>query len=168
VASRAQKIKPVLHFYAVKPQNPVAQRFEQTRRAHRSELAEDYVEAILELTEEQGEARTTNLALRIGVAHPTVAKALRRLQKEGLVELSPYRPVTLTREGRRLAHDCRKRHRVVVEFLVALGLKPEGAELEAEGIEHHVGAKTLRLMERFSQKSGIKTKRFDSRDAVRS
>lgn len=129
--------------------DPRAERFRLTRAAHRVELAEDYVEVILDLVEESGEARTTDVAERIGVAHPTVTKALRRLEKEGLVTLTPYRPLALTEAGLQMARECRSRHRVVVEFLVALGLDLEAAEQEAEGMEHHVSARTLDLMDAF-------------------
>lgn len=129
--------------------DPHAARFKQTREDHRVELAEDYVEAVLDLIDEQGEARLTDIATRMGVAHPTVAKAMRRLEKEGLVVLSPYRPTRLTEAGLALARECRRRHRVVVGFLVALGLEEDLAQVEAEGIEHHVSKTTLELMERF-------------------
>lgn len=132
------------------PGHPHAARFQKTREVHRAELAEDYVEVVLDLQEELGEARTTEIAQRIGVAHPTVVKAMRRLEKEGLVKLEPYRPVQLTKAGQELALACRKRHRIVKEFLVALGLTDAVAELEAEGMEHHVGAETLRLMQKFT------------------
>ncbi len=127
-----------------------AARFQHTREAHRLELAEDYVEVILDLIEESGEARTTEIADRIGVAHPTVAKAMRRLEREGLVRLEPYRPTVLTEEGMILARECRSRHRIVVQFLIALGLDSQSAETEAEGIEHHVSSSTLGLMEKFT------------------
>lgn len=129
--------------------NPAA-RFERTREAHRLELAEDYVEVVLDLTDKHGEARLTDIAQHLGVAHPTVAKSLRRLERDGLVQLEPYRPVRLTEEGLSLAKRCRARHRVVAEFLVVLGLDAEAAEMEAEGIEHHVSARTLELMRRFA------------------
>jgi DtxR family manganese transport transcriptional regulator len=128
-------------------------KFAKTREAHRDELAQDYVEVILELIEEGGEARLTDIAAKIGVAHPTVSKALRRLHSEGLVLLRPYRALQLTEDGRRLAVECRIRHKIVFEFLISLGLDAETAEIDSEGIEHHVSSKTLKLMERFSAKS---------------
>jgi len=114
-------------------------------------LSEDYVETILELIEEDGDARLTEISARLGVAHPTVSKALRKLEGEGLVTLRPYKSVMLTEAGERLARTCRHRHQTVVNFLRALGLDPETAESDAEGIEHHVSEKTLEVMAAFAR-----------------
>ncbi len=126
--------------------------FVQTREAHRTELTEDYVEVILELSEENGEARLVDIAKRLGVAHPTVSKALKKLELEGFVALKPYRGLKLTERGEILAKRCRERHMTVVAFLLALGVDEPTAEIEAEGIEHHVGESTLQLMSDFSKR----------------
>ena len=70
--------------------------FRQTRAARRNALLEDYVELIADLIADGGEARQVDIAARLGVAQPTVAKALRRLIAEGLVVQKPYRGVFLT------------------------------------------------------------------------
>ena len=57
-----------------------ADKFERIRRAHQSEVAEDYVEMIAELIEETGEARAVDLATRFGVTSPTVNATIQRLQ----------------------------------------------------------------------------------------
>ncbi len=126
--------------------------FVQTREAHRTELTEDYVEVILELSEENGEARLVDIAKRLGVAHPTVSKALKKLEAEGFVTLKPYRGLKLTEPGTELAIRCRQRHMTVVAFLLALGVDTSTAEIEAEGIEHHVGESTLNLMANFANR----------------
>lgn len=126
-------------------------RFSRTRAAHRTELAEDYVETILNLIEEDGDARLTEISARLGVAHPTVSKALKKLEAEGLVFLRPYKSVILTPVGDQLARSCRERHRTVTDFLLALGLDHETAELDAEGIEHHVSPQTLQAMINFTR-----------------
>ena len=131
----------------------MARSFTQTREAHRTELSEDYVEVILELSHEHGEARLVDIAKRLGVTHPTVSKALKKLEQEGLVILKPYRALRLSKEGEQLAFRCRERHKTVVAFLLALGVDPITAEIEAEGIEHHVGTTTLALMADFSTKN---------------
>lgn len=124
--------------------------FQAVREAHRNELAEDYVELIAELTQTLGEARPIDLAARMGVTAPTVAKVLDRLAREGLVARARYRSVFLTAEGAALAEACRQRHEIIVRFLVRLGLDPDTAELDAEGIEHHVSQRTLDLFQAFT------------------
>ena len=59
--------------------------FRQTRSNRRNELVEDYVELIADLIEDHGEARQVEIAQRLGVAQPTVAKMLKRLAAEGLI-----------------------------------------------------------------------------------
>lgn len=126
-----------------------AEGFEAVRAAHRSEIAEDYCELIAELIATAGEARPVEIAQRMGVTQPTVAKNLARLQREGLVQRERYRSVFLTEAGAALAELCRHRHEVVVRFLIRLGLDPTTAEQDAEGIEHHVSAETLAAFEAF-------------------
>ena len=121
----------------------IALRFERIRRAHQSEVAEDYVEMIADLIAETGVARAVDLAARFGVTAPTVNATVQRLVREGLVETQPYRSIFLTDAGRELAATCAKRHAVVRDFLIAIGVSPEVAEADAEGLEHHVSQETL-------------------------
>lgn len=65
--------------------------FRQVREAHRRELIDDYVELISDLIHEFGEARQVDMAARLGVSQPTVAKMLKKLAGTGLVEQVPYR-----------------------------------------------------------------------------
>jgi len=120
-------------------------RFARTREAHRDETAEDYVEAIAELIDAGGEARVKDLASMMGVSHVTVSRIVSRLVGEGLVETQPYKP---TRKGRRLAAESKKRHEIVLGFLLAIGVPPKQAQIDAEGIEHHVSKATIKAMER--------------------
>lgn len=120
-----------------------AARFARVREAHQSELAEDYVEMIDDLIAAHGEARAADLADRFGVSPGTVARTIQRLIRDGLVNSEPYRAIFLTDLGRKVATAARERHRLVEDFLLSLGVSPEAAELDAEGIEHHVGPETL-------------------------
>ncbi len=115
----------------------------RTRRDHQTETAEDYVEAVAELIERTGVCRVTDLADRFGVTHVTVIRTVGRLAKEGLLKTERYKPIELTASGSRLARACRDRHEVVVRFLLAIGVDPQVAAIDAEGIEHHVSPATL-------------------------
>lgn len=126
-----------------------AHRFGRAREAQSRALLEDYTELIAELSEAQGEARITDIAARLGVAHPTATKAVARLKREGLAVSRPYRGVFLTEAGAAMAAAASARHRVVVDLLVAVGVPPEAAEVDAEGIEHHVSDATLRAFAAF-------------------
>ncbi|MCD7099514.1 manganese-binding transcriptional regulator MntR [Stenotrophomonas sp. MMGLT7] len=123
--------------------------FRQVREAHRLELVEDYVELISDLLADGGEARQVDIAARLGVAQPTVAKMLKRLAQGGWVVQRPYRGVFLTEEGEALAEACRQRHRLVEQFLLALGVDADTARRDAEGIEHHVSDATLAAFAEF-------------------
>ena len=125
--------------------------FRQAREARRLELVEDYVELIADLIGDGGEARQVDIAARLGGAQPTVAKMLKRLAEEGFVQQRPYRGVFLTEAGRVLAEQSRERHRIVESFLCALGVSPETARRDAEGIEHHVSTETLEAFRRFAE-----------------
>jgi DtxR family manganese transport transcriptional regulator len=130
-----------------------AERFQRVREAHQTETAEDYVELIADLIEQKGEARLVDLADYLGVTKPTVTNAIQRLQRDGYVESAPYRAIFLTAKGRDLAATSRDRHRVVREFLIALGVEAETADADAEGIEHHVSEQTLTAFRRFVGRS---------------
>lgn len=113
------------------------------RSDHATETAEDYVEAIADLEAARGACRVTDLADRFGVTHVTVIRTVQRLERDGLVSTEPYKPVTLTARGRRLAKDCKDRHDTVLRFLLAIGVEPSAAAADTEGIEHHVSPATL-------------------------
>lgn len=126
-----------------------ARSFQRTRQDHSTETAEDYVEMIADLIERNGEARLVDLATALGISHATANRTLGRLQEEGLIQSRPYRAIFLTDSGRALAIQSRGRHRLVCQFLIALGVGQAQAEIDAEGLEHHVSDVTLRAMERF-------------------
>lgn len=131
------------------PAEDHAARFAQQREADRTAIAEDYVELIADLLAEEGEARAVDIARRMGVAQPTVAATVARLQRDGLVETKPYRGLFLTETGLAVAAAARARHELMVRFLLAVGLDPETAEADAEGLEHHASDKALAAFARF-------------------
>lgn len=123
--------------------------FRKARCARRTELMEDYVELIADLIDAHGEARQIDIAQRLGVAQPTVAKMIKRLNENGLITQRPYRGIFLAEAGWKIAEKTRQRHQIVEAFLLTLGVSQEVARNDAEGIEHHVSSETLEALERF-------------------
>ena len=120
--------------------------FRRTRAAHLTEVAEDYVELIGDLIDEQGEARLIDIAENMAVSQPTVSKIIARLRREGLVMSRPYRSIFLTEAGAAMASEARRKHAIVADFLRALGLDEATVDADSEGIEHHVSDRTLRAL----------------------
>ena len=134
---------------AAAPETAVRGPSARIRRQHADELAQDYVELIAGLIATRGEARQTDVARTIGVTHVTAGRTLRRLERRGLVTMQPYRSIFLTPAGRKVARESRDRHDLVVQFLVAIGVPEAVAELDAEGIEHHVSRETLSAFQKY-------------------
>ena len=123
--------------------------FINVRKAHQNETTEDYVELIADLLEANKEARLSDLAQRFGVSSPTASKILNRLKNEGYIKSKPYRSIFLTKKGLELAKHCNEKHEIVLNFLVRIGVPPEIAKFDAEGIEHHISAETLEIFKKF-------------------
>lgn len=128
----------------VSPSAPAS--FRKVRADHASETAEDYVEAVSDILHRHGTCRVKDLAAHMGVTHVTVSRVIARLQEEALVETEPHRPIRLTARGERLAAESRRRHEIVLAFLLAIGVPEVDAQRDTEGIEHHVGEATLHRM----------------------
>lgn len=148
------KPQPAAAPVAMPAETTQASRFGKTRTAQSTALMEDYVELIADLLANQGEARPTDVARRLGVSHATAIKSISRLKREGLATSKPYRGVFLTDAGHQLADRVRARHRLVVDVLLAIGVPLEAAEADAEGIEHHVSDLSLAAFSKFLKEHG--------------
>lgn len=95
------------------------------------------------------------MAARLGVSQPTVAKMLKRLATMGLIEMILARRVFDCGRGKAGAGKP-ERHQIVENFLLVLGVSPEIARRDAEGMEHHVSEETLDAFRLFTQKHGAK------------
>jgi DtxR family Mn-dependent transcriptional regulator len=115
---------------------------------------EDYLEAILELCEDQVAVRVTDLAAKLGVAKASVSEAIQVLKQHGLADQERYGRITLTPEGLAQAKKVLRRHQVLRAFLESvLGVNPETAEKEACLMEHAVGPETMQRLIAFLERT---------------
>lgn len=126
-----------------------ARRFERIRQDHAREAAEDYAELILDLGRGGSTVRPADLARGLGVTHVTVLRALDRLLRDGLITRDIDQGIRLSPEGLRVGEAARERHQLVVAFLEHLGVPADIANVDAEGIEHHVSHVVLDCMAAF-------------------
>jgi DtxR family Mn-dependent transcriptional regulator len=110
----------------------------QDTTAHRSQAIEDYAKAIYALERRDAEPVSTNaLAERLGVTPASASGMVKRLGELGLVEHQPYRGVSLTDDGRRVALEVMRHHRLLELYLVeTLGVPWDRVHQEAEVLEH--------------------------------
>jgi DtxR family Mn-dependent transcriptional regulator len=104
----------------------------------RTPAIEDYAKAIYALERRAGDAVTTNaLADRLGVTPASASGMVKRLGELGLVEHRPYRGISLTEQGRRVALEVMRHHRLLELYLVqTLGVPWDRVHAEAEVLEH--------------------------------
>jgi DtxR family Mn-dependent transcriptional regulator len=110
------------------------------RRAPNTEAIEDYAKAIYALSRgRSGPVLNGEVAHRIGVAPGTATAMLTRLDEMGLVEHVPYKGVTLTPAGEKVALEVIRHHRLIETYLAeALGMSEEQVHDEAEVLEHYI------------------------------
>lgn len=105
---------------------------------------EDYLEAVLALSEKHEKVRTTDVARRLGVSKPSVTRAMRNLSEGGYIEQEAYGDIRLTEKGRIKASQVYFRHKTITTFLhEILGVDPEVAEADACLIEHDISNETM-------------------------
>jgi DtxR family Mn-dependent transcriptional regulator len=103
-----------------------------------SSAIEDYAKAIYALQDRGSDSvSTTAIAERLGVTAASASGMVKRLGELGLVDHAPYRGVTLTDEGRRVALEVMRHHRLLELYLVkSLGVPWDRVHAEAEVLEH--------------------------------
>lgn len=111
---------------------------------------EDYLEAIYNLYKEKGYVSVADISEKLGVKPPTVSSMIVNLAKKGYLEHEKYRGMRLTPLGEKVARSVIKRHQVISELLLMLGVDDQTAYVDTEGIEHHVHPTTLRRFERLA------------------
>ena len=107
------------------------------RRSSFTRSQEDYLKALYLLRGDERPVPTRELAQRLGISSPSVSEMVTRLTAQGLVEHDRYRGQQLTREGRKVALELVRHHRLLEMFLVqVLGYSLDEVHDEAERLEH--------------------------------
>jgi DtxR family transcriptional regulator, Mn-dependent transcriptional regulator len=113
---------------------------------------EDYLEAIARLSGETGVARARDVAAVLNVHKSTVTAAFKTLADKALVNYSAYEAASLTPEGRRIAEDVLRRHKIVRDFFTdVLALEAGVADANACRIEHVLDPAVLQRLADFAE-----------------
>src|SRR5215469_2274074 len=110
---------------------------------------EDYLEVIYELIKQKGYATAVDISESLSVSSPSVTKMLQRLDESKYLRYEKYRGINLTNEGTAVAENIREKHRLLAEFFKMIGVDDNIANIDAEGIEHHLHPETLKKLQHF-------------------
>lgn len=113
---------------------------------------EDYIEEIYTQVLQNGQAKVTVIAEKLGVKKASVTGALNILAEKKLVNYAPYSPVTLTKEGENIAKEILQKHEKLSEFFVeVLGVSIDEAKEIACKMEHIVSDKLFANMVKLTE-----------------
>lgn len=112
-----------------------------------SPAVEDYLEQILRLINEKGYARAVDIAAALNISQASVTNMIKRLDVEGLLKHEKYRGMVLTETGEEIAKSITQRHQILTDFLNLFGLDEDLINRDVEGMEHHISAPTLKVIQ---------------------
>lgn len=108
-----------------------------------SPASEDYLEAMLLLSDDQDKVRSVDIADHLNVSKASVSKAIGILKQAGLVNHDYYGLIHLTTEGKNMAREIMQRHTMLKRFLTeVLHIDEETAERDACKMEHAISEET--------------------------
>ena len=115
--------------------------------------SEDYLEAMLMMSERHGYIRSIDIAAELGVTKPSVSYATKRLRENWYITMDREGLITLTDKGMTIASRMYERHKVLTELLTWLGVDPKVARTDACKMEHDMSDETFQAIKRHMSES---------------
>lgn len=113
-----------------------------------SHTEENYLKTLLNLSDEKGEVNISELSTVLQVSKPTVNSMVKNLEKQGLVHYEKYKPLSLTKKGKKEAALVVRKHRLTEMYLVEkMGFGWEEVHEIAEQVEHITSPKFFERMD---------------------
>lgn len=115
------------------------------------ESAEDYLEAILVLSQKGNSVRSVDIASMLSVSKPSVSHAMKLLREDGYIAMDRYGTVTLLDKGAEIANRVYERHTILTKMLESLGVPSDIAKTDACKMEHDISEESFeRIKERMT------------------
>ncbi len=100
------------------------------------ESPEMYLKNIYLITQEKGSCRSVDIANRMEVSKPGVSIAVRKLEKEGFLNIGDDGMISLTETGQERAEITYEKYCFWKKFFKEHGISAEQADAEACRFEH--------------------------------
>ena len=95
------------------------------------------------IQEQHGTIRSIDVAAKLGVTKPSVTYATKRLRENGYITMDADSAITLTSAGLEIAQRIYRRHKLLTDFFLRLGVDEQTAREDACKVEHDISEKTF-------------------------
>ena len=116
---------------------------------HSNESAENYLEAILVLSQRLPVVRSIDIANYLNFSKPSVSVAMKNLRSKELIEVSDAGFITLTDAGKEIADTIYERHTFLSQWLISLGVDEQIAVDDACRLEHQISPESFSAIKAF-------------------
>ena len=116
------------------------------------ESGEMYLETILILSRKNPFVRSIDISEYMGYSKPSVSRAVGLLKKDQFITVDDAGHIQLTESGLALAEKILKRHTILTEMLVRLGVSRETASNDACRVEHVISDETFAAIQEYLNK----------------
>ena len=117
------------------------------------ESGEDYLEAILMVSERKEDVHAIDIVNELGFSKPSVSIALKKLKEQGYITIDDNNHLHLTNEGLEIAKNIYERHKILTSILTSIGVSKEVAEEDACKIEHDLSSESWdRIKQYYNEK----------------
>ena len=113
------------------------------------ESGEDYLEAILMVSERKPEVHAIDVVNELGFSKPSVSIALKKLRESGYITIDENNHLHLTELGMNVANKIYERHKILTHILEKLGVDSENAENDACRLEHDLSDASWNAIKRY-------------------
>ena len=119
------------------------------------ESAEDYLEAVLMLSEKNVAVRSIDVAAQLGFSKPSVSIAMKKLRENGYVVMDASGFIKLTESGRAIAESTYEKHKVISKVLIAMGVPADVALQDACRMEHTLSPQSFEAIKKYVTVQGL-------------
>ena len=117
---------------------------------HRNESAQNYLETILELSQQSPAVRSVDIANELGFKKSSVSVAMKNLREKGHITVTEEGFLKLTQSGQKIAEMIRERHQLLTMWLTRLGVPEDIASEDACKLEHVLSAESFEAIKKFA------------------
>ena len=123
-----------------------------SRPYHTTESAQNYLEAILMLSEQKPVVRSVDIANELGFKKSSISIAMKNLRENQMITVTPEGYIYLTDEGMKIASTIYERHKFFSSWLVSLGVDSKTAVEDACKIEHDLSPESFSAIKSYISK----------------